>query len=132
MFIVHCSCSLFIVPTVLLSSLMIFFFITGSHLNKESCPVCSGGKDDFSWFDSVPRSGSRHVEPGLLHGLYLPFCNRVNQNLVFAEKLHGLGNKTSPSLDQLSPHHQICILNKTELAATPRVSGVGQWLMQHS
>ena len=25
MFIVHCSCSLFIVPTVLLSSLMIFF-----------------------------------------------------------------------------------------------------------
>ena len=26
MFIVHCSCSLFIVPTVLLSSLMMFFF----------------------------------------------------------------------------------------------------------
>ena len=28
MFIVHCSCSLFIVPTVLLSSLMMFLSIT--------------------------------------------------------------------------------------------------------
>ena len=42
MFIVHCSCSLFIVPTVLLSSLMMFFSNTtrlrpalGFRMNKR-------------------------------------------------------------------------------------------------
>ena len=34
MFIVHCSCSLFIVPTVLLSSLMIFSFYIYQYNQK--------------------------------------------------------------------------------------------------
>ena len=34
MFIVHCSCSLFIVPTVLLSSLMMFFSAIHTNTGK--------------------------------------------------------------------------------------------------
>ena len=59
MFIVHCSCSLFIVPTVLLSSLMMFF-----NKNVESMcfdyyvPRFAASKWAASTMTS-PRSSSR-------------------------------------------------------------------------
>ena len=62
MFIVHCSCSLFIVPTVLLSSLMIFFIQSWAKLNGEDVQAYIQTTKEFTTWGA--NSSTSEMESG--------------------------------------------------------------------